>query len=86
MKKIKKDIKIVFQIGNEILNIERKLQIAKSKEDFDSCIKLRALLEEVIRKRNNYDAIYETSRYEDMIVMKYNILLVSIDVLLQLSC
>jgi hypothetical protein len=85
LKKIKKDIKIVFQIGNDILNLERKLKIAKSKEDFDSCIKLRGQLDAVTRKRNNYDAIYETSRYEEMIVMKYDFLIFLIDVQLLLN-
>lgn len=33
MRRIKNDIKQVYQIGNEILNMERQLQIAKSKDD-----------------------------------------------------
>jgi hypothetical protein len=70
MRKIKNDIKIVYSIGNEILNMERQLKIAKSKEDYDSCIKLRRKLEDVKKKRDVYEAIYETSRYENTIVMK----------------
>jgi len=70
MKKIKNDIKKVYYIGNEILNIQRQLEIAKSREDFDTCIKLRSRLEEEKNRRDNYDAIYETSRYENMIIMK----------------
>jgi centrosomal protein CEP104 len=70
MRRIKNDIKEVYYIGNEILNMERQLQIAKSKDDYDTCIKLRKKLEEVKSKRDNYDTIYETSRYERMIIMK----------------
>lgn len=70
MRRIKNDIKQVYQIGNEILNMERQLQIAKSKDDYDTCIKLRRKLEEIKNKRDNYDTIYETSRYENMIIMK----------------
>ena len=71
MKKIKTDIKTIYYIGNEILNCERKLTIAKSKEDYDFCINLRKKLEDLAKRRDNYDAIYETSRYEKMIIMKY---------------
>ena len=71
MKRVKMDIKNVYNIGNEILNLQRKLEIAKSKDDYDSCIKLRSVIENVIKKRDEYDAMYETSRYENMIIMKY---------------
>lgn len=74
MKKIKSDIKLVYQIGNEILNQERKLVIAKSREDYDTCIQLRKKIAELKKRRDNYDVIYETSRYEKMIVMKYIII------------
>ena len=72
MKKIKKDIKVVFYLGNEILNCMRELEIAKSRDDYDTCIRLRKKLEDLIAKRDNYDAIYETSRYEKMILLKQN--------------
>jgi hypothetical protein len=70
MKKIKKDIKNVYYIGNEILNLERQIIVAKNREQFDLCIKLRKKIEDVKAQRDNYDAIYETSRYENMIIMK----------------
>lgn len=70
MKKIKNDIKTVYFIGNEILNSRRQLEIAKSRNDYDTCIKLRREMEELIKRRDNFDAIYETSRYENMIVIK----------------
>ena len=70
MKKIKSDIKTVYYIGNEILNLERQLVIAKSREDYNLCIKLRKNLEDEKSRRDNFDAIYETSRYENMIIVK----------------
>lgn len=53
MKKIKKDIKTVYYIGNEILNTQRQLEIAKSRDDYDTCIKLRV---------NKYIFIVEKAR------------------------
>lgn len=41
LKKIKDDIKTVYFIGNEILNLERKLQIAVARDDFEEAIRLR---------------------------------------------
>lgn len=70
MRKIKGDIRLVFYIGNKILNCERQLIIAKSKDDYDTCIRLRQTLDQLIIRRDNIDAIYETSRYEKMILMK----------------
>ncbi len=62
---------MLYFLGNEILNRERKLEIAKSRNDYDTCIKLRRELEDLRKQRDNFDAIYETSRYEKMIIMKY---------------
>ena len=70
LRKIKKDIKQAFFLGNEILNIDRELAFAKSKEDFDTCIKLRKKREILCARRDNIDVIYETSRYEKMILLR----------------
>ena len=70
MRKIKKDIRQAFFLGNEILNVDRQLAFAKSKEDFDTCIKLRKKRDILAAKRDNIDVIYETSRYEKMILLK----------------
>jgi hypothetical protein len=43
LKKLRKDIKAVYLIGNEILNCRRQLDIAVAKEDFDTAIRLRVL-------------------------------------------
>lgn len=67
MKKVKTDIKRVYFIGNEILNNQRKMNYAKSSEKFDLCIYLRSKLENLMKTRDNYDAIYETSRFEEII-------------------
>lgn len=70
LRKIKEDIKKAFYYGNEILNCDRELEIAKSKDDFDKCILLRKKRDELSARRDNLDVIYETTRYEKMIVMK----------------
>ena len=70
LRKIKKDIKQAFYLGNEILNIDRQIAFAKSKEDFDTCIQLRKKREILCARRDNIDVIYETSRYEKMILLK----------------
>ena len=70
LRKIKKDIKQAFFLGNEILNVDRQLAFAKSKEDFDTCIKLRKKRDILAAKRDNIDVIYETSRYEKMILLR----------------
>ena len=70
LRKVKKDIKLAFYLGNEILNCDRELQYAKSKEDYDTCIMLRRKRDELAGRRDNLDAIYETSRYENMIMLR----------------
>ena len=70
LRKIKEDIKKAFFYGNEILNCDRELEIAKSKDDYDKCILLRKKRDELIARRDNLDVIYETNRYERMILMK----------------
>ena len=70
LRKIKKDIKQAFFLGNEILNVDRQLAFAKSKEDFDTCIELRKRRDILAAKRDNIDIIYETSRYEKMILFR----------------
>lgn len=70
LRKIKEDIKKAFFYGNEILNCDRELEIAKSKDDYDKCILLRKKRDELSARRDNLDVIYETTRYERMILMK----------------
>ena len=41
LKKIKKDMKLVYYLGNEILNRERDLKIYEAKEKYDKSIELR---------------------------------------------
>ena len=64
-----KDLKIVYDLGNEILNLKRDLEYASAKEDFNKAIEIRNRLKQLEQERDRYDALYETTRYEDMIVM-----------------
>lgn len=69
LNQITKDLKVVYDLGNEILNLKRNLEIATSKEDYPTAIELRNRLKQLEQERDKYDALYETGRYEDMIVM-----------------
>jgi len=64
-----KDLKIVYDLGNEILNLKRELEFVTAKEDYNKAIEIRNRLKQLEQERDRYDALYETSRYEDMIVM-----------------
>lgn len=67
MKRIKTDIKQIFLIGNEILRLERELGYSKAKENFEKCIEIREKLNILNKKRDSYDIVYETSRFEKLI-------------------
>ena len=69
LNQITKDLKVVYDLGNEILNLKRELEFATAKEDYNKAIELRNRLKQLEQERDKYDALYETSRYEDMIVM-----------------
>lgn len=69
LKQVTKDLKIVFDLGNEILNLKRELEIVLAQEDYERGIEIRNRLKELGQERDRYDAIYETSKYEDMITM-----------------
>ena len=64
-----KDLKIVFELGNDILRWKRELESAVGREEFEEAIEIRNKLRKLEMQRDQYDALYETSRYEDMIVM-----------------
>lgn len=69
LNQVTKDLKVVYDLGNEILNLKRELEIAAAKEDYNYAIELRNRLKQLEQERDKYDALYETTRYEDMIVM-----------------
>lgn len=66
---ITKDLKIVFDLGHEILELEWELEWVIAKEDFEWAIEIRNKLKELNREWDWYDAIYETTIYDDMVVM-----------------
>lgn len=49
--------------------MKRELEIVLAKEDFERAIEIRNRLKELEQERDRYDAIYETTKYEDMVVM-----------------
>jgi len=66
---IGKDIKILLGIGNEILKLKRALQDVLRVENYDKAIDLRNQILQQEQKREAYDVIYETNRFEQMIEM-----------------
>ncbi len=41
LKSLVTDLKIVFEIGNDILKLKRELELAVGREDFDKAIEIR---------------------------------------------
>jgi len=70
LKQLKKDMRIVFDIGKELFTLKRELGHVVAKEDFARAIELRDRIKRLEEKRDGFDALYETSRYERMIALK----------------
>lgn len=64
------DIKKVFDLGLEIWKWRKELEFCIAKEDFSRAIELKNKLKRLEAQRDAFDALYETSRYEAMIVIK----------------
>jgi len=64
------DIKKVFDIGLEIWKWRKELEFCIAKEDFSRAIDLKHKIKKLENKRDAFDALYETSRYEAMIIIK----------------
>lgn len=64
-----RDIKTLLGIGNEILKLKRALQDVVRMEDYDKAIELRNQIVQQEEKREAFDVLYETSRFESMILM-----------------
>jgi len=56
-------------VGNELLRLKRELQDCLRVDDLDRAIELRRVIKQHEMKRESFDALYETSRFEEMIVM-----------------
>ena len=66
---IGKDIKTLLFTGNELLRLKRELQDCLRVDDLDRAIELRRAIKQHEMKRESFDVLYETSRFEEMIVM-----------------
>lgn len=69
LKQIRVDMKELLDIGSRILKLKRELDVAVSKEDYDLAKQIRDMILSLQRSRDTYDAMYETTRYLNMIVM-----------------
>ena len=70
LKELKKDMRLIFEIGKEIWKIKRELGFAVAKEDYLRAMELRNRLKTLEAKRDSFDALYETKRYEKMVSLK----------------
>ena len=69
MDQIGKDIKILLGVGNDILKLKRELQDCMARGLFEKAIDIRNQIQANESIRQNYDMVYETTRFEDMIEM-----------------
>ena len=60
-------MRLIFEIGKEIWKLKRELSFCVAKEDYLRAMELRNRLKRLEAKRDTFDALYETSRYEKMI-------------------
>lgn len=58
-----------MNVGNEILRLKRELQECVATENFDKAIGIRNQMKKHENKRENFEALYETSRFEENLVM-----------------
>ena len=63
------DMKRVFEMGSEILQLKRELAVAVAKEDYDTALILKNRIKELEKERDLIDARYETRRYYKMMMM-----------------
>ena len=69
LQQIGKDIKTLLHIGNEILRLKRALAECTRTENFDKAIDIRNEILKHQSKRENFEVVYETSKFEDMLVL-----------------
>ena len=67
LRALKKDMRLIFEIGKEIWKLKRELRFSVAKEDYLRAMELRNRLKKLEAKRDTFDALYETSRYEKMV-------------------
>lgn len=70
MKRITVDIKKVVKLGREIFGLQSELEFAIAQHNYSKAIELKEKIQRLERERDVYDARYETSRYEKMILLQ----------------
>ena len=70
LKQIGIDLKKVMETGRQILSSQKELEFVVNQENFDKAIDLKEQIRSLETTRDTFDALYETSRYERMVVMK----------------
>ena len=72
MKKITTDLKKVVKLGREIFGLQSELEFAIAQQNYKKAIELKEKIQRLERERDIFDARYETSRYERMILLQNN--------------
>lgn len=69
VKRVTDDINKVLQIGSQIFELQQALEKVLFKEDYDEAQVIKTKLNDLMHQRDNYDAKYQTFRFEQMITM-----------------
>jgi len=69
LSRLNDDLQEVRQIGIKVSQLRGELKDNIYNEDFGGAIQLKEVLKRIEARRDVFDARYETSRYEEMIVM-----------------
>lgn len=70
LKQIGIDLKKIMETGRQIQSFQKELEFVVNQEDFDKAIDLKEQIRSLETTRDTFDALYETSRYERMVVMQ----------------
>lgn len=70
MKRITADIKKVVKLGRQIFGVQTDLEFAIAQQNYNKAIELKEQIQRLERERDVFDARYETSRYERMILLQ----------------
>jgi hypothetical protein len=67
--RISEDLKEVQQIGIKVSQLRTELREGVYNEDYKKAVEIKEILSRIEGRRDTFDARYETSRFEDMIML-----------------
>lgn len=69
VKRVSEDITKVLKIGAEIFELQQMMEKVLLMEDYDKAQLLKERIRDLMRQRDNFDAKYQTFRFEQMVMM-----------------